>query len=165
MTIRRARPFGAMLLATLAALAAAGGPAAATSSATTSSPPATDSEYGEARILWLLNEERRIRGLPPVRRHAGADHIAQYSANVQAYYGRLGHNPNLARDVNERVTTAWTYAGENVGCGFDADDLHGMWMRSSGHVANALRRGSDTVGVGASYARGCLWATVVFVDT
>jgi uncharacterized protein YkwD len=128
-------------------------------------PPPSDEAYSEARILWLLNEERRIRGLGPVRRHQGADMMAQYSANVQAWYGRLGHNPNLAHDVTENVTASWRHVGENVGCGGDSDHLHAMWMRSAGHQANMMRAGEDTVGIGTVYARGCLWATVVFVDT
>jgi uncharacterized protein YkwD len=127
-------------------------------------PPPSDTEFSEARIVWLLNEERRLHGLGPVTRNGGADHMAQYSANVQAWYGRLGHNPNLGRDVTENVGPGWRWAGENVGCGADADALHGMWMRSSGHAANMLKGGADTVGVGTVYARGCLWATVVFVD-
>ena len=158
MTPRLARPILAALLATLVVLAAGTSPAAAV-------PPPSDQNYGEARILWLMNEERRIRGLPPVSRNNGADFIAQNSANVQAWYGRLGHNPNLGRDVTERVTPMWRFVGENVGCGADADNLHGMWMRSPGHVANVMNRGVDTVGIGVVYARGCLWATVVFVDT
>lgn len=126
-------------------------------------PPPSDTNFGRARILWLMNEERRIRGMGAVSRHAGADFIAQYSADVQAHYGRLGHNPNLGRDVTERVGP-WLVVGENVGCGGDADHLHGMWMRSAAHRANILRGQYDTVGIGATYARGCLWATVVFVD-
>lgn len=132
--------------------------------AAAATPPPSDTAYGEARILWLLNQERRVRGLPPVTRNAGADHIAQYSANVQAWYGRLGHNPNLGRDITENVTPAWVWGGENVGCGADADHLNAMWMGSASHRANALHAG-DVVGIGTVYARGCLWATVVYVDT
>jgi uncharacterized protein YkwD len=155
---RLARPFAAVLAAAAITLSAAAAPAAAL-------PPPSDTGWGEARILWLLNEERRVHGLPPVVRNAGADYMAQYSADVQAWYGRLGHNPNLGSDVTARVTPYWRFAGENVGCGFDADNLHGMWMNSAGHAANVLRAGVDTIGIGATYARGCLWATVVFVDT
>jgi uncharacterized protein YkwD len=158
MTSRLARPLAAAFLATLVVLAGSISPAAAV-------PPPSDQNYGEARILWLMNEERRIHGLPPVARNAAADDIAQYSANVNAWYNRLAHNPNLAKDVSEKVTPAWHYVGENVGCGADADNLHGMWMRSPGHAQNLLNRGAETVGIGVVYARGCLWATVVFVDT
>jgi uncharacterized protein YkwD len=158
MISRLARPFFGAVLAAALTVAAATSPAAA-------APPPSDENYSESRILWLLNEERRIRGLGPVRRHPGADHMAQYSANVQAWYGRLGHNPNLAEDVTNNVTPRWWHAGENVGCAGDSDQLHGMWMNSSGHRANMLRGGEDTVGIGTVYARGCLWATVVFVDT
>ncbi len=158
MISRLARPVLGAFMAAAVLLGATSGPAAA-------APPPSDETYSEARILWLLNEERRIHGLGPVGRHPGADHIAQHSANVQAWYGRLGHNPNLAQDVSEHVTPYWRFVGENVGCGGDADHLHGMWMSSYGHRANMLQGGEDTVGIGTVYARGCLWATVVFVDT
>jgi uncharacterized protein YkwD len=158
MTSRFARPVLAALAALAIGLVALSSPAAA-------APPPSDEAYSEARIMWLLNEERRIRGLGPVARHDGADYIAQVSSNVQAWYNRLGHNPNLGKDVSQRVTSAWRFVGENVGCGGDADALHGMWMRSRGHVANLLNAGVDTVGIGTVYARGCLWATVVFIDT
>ena len=158
MTSRLARPLVAALLATLVVLASSASPAAAV-------PPPSDANYGEARILWLLNEERRIHGLPPVSRNSGADEIAQFSANTQAWYNRLAHTPNLGRDVTQRVTPRWWFVGENVGCGGDADQLHGMWMRSRGHATNMMNRGAETVGIGVVYARGCLWATVVFVDT
>ena len=158
MNLRFARLFAAAAITIVLGLLASSNPAAAL-------PPPSDTTFGEARILWLMNEERRIRGLPPVRRVDGAELIAQNSANVQAYYGRLGHNPNLAPDVSERVTPNWRWIGENVGCGADADNLHGMWMNSPGHRVNILQGGADMVGIGAVYARGCLWATVVFIDT
>ena len=158
MTLRFARLFAAAAIITVLGLFATANPAAAL-------PPPSDTNFGEARILWLMNEERRIRGLGPVTRVGGADLIAQNSADVQAYYGRLGHNPNLPRDVSERVTPNWRWVGENVGCGADADSLHGMWMNSSGHRVNILQAGADAVGIGVNYSRGCLWATVVFIDT
>lgn len=127
-------------------------------------PAPSDTDFSESRIVWLLNEERRIHGLGPAARNSGADLMAQWSANVQAWFGILGHNPNLGPDVTREVGPGWRWAGENVGCGPDADGLHGMWMRSSGHAANILKSGVDTVGVGTVYARGCLWATVVYVD-
>lgn len=166
MTLRLARPFAAAILTALVVLAGTTSPAAAAPAAPAAPAPApSDENYGEARILWLMNEERRVRGLPPVARNAGADQIAQFSANVNAWYNRLAHNPNLGRDVTERVTPRWRFVGENVGCGGDADHLHGMWMRSAGHARNLTNQGAETVGIGVVYARGCLWATVVFVDT
>lgn len=142
-----------VLLAGSAAAPAAAAPA----------PPPSDSEYGERLINWLLAEERRKNGLSPAIRNAGADAIAQWSAMVQAWNGRLGHNPNLGRDVDQRVGP-WWFVGENVGCAADARRLHELWMSSASHRANLLRPNLDTVGVGAVYARGCLWATVVYVD-
>jgi len=154
---RFARPVAGALAGLALALSVATPARAAT-------PPPSDTDYSENRILTLLNSDRRAHGLPPVSRNAGADVIAQYSANIQAWYGRLAHNPNLANDVTERVGPGWSWAGENVGCGADADGLHVMWLQSPGHKANMMRA-QDIVGIGSVYARGCLWATVVYVDT
>lgn len=157
MTTRLARPFAGLLLAAAILAGTTASPAAA------SAPPPSDTNASEERILALMNEERRVRGLAPVRRNAGADHIAQYSANIQAWYGRLGHNPNLGRDVSERVGP-WWFVAENVGCAGDADRLHALWMQSWDHRKHIAWGTVETVGIGSVYARGCLWATVVFVD-
>ncbi len=157
MILRLARPIAAAIIATLVAFAATTSPAAAL-------PPPSDTGFGEARIHWLMNETRRYYGLPPVQRNAGADQIAQFSADVQARYRRLGHNANLGHDVSNVVSNRWYAVAENVGCGGDADHLHGMWMNSRPHQANMLGRGYDTVGIGVNYSNGCLWATVVFID-
>jgi uncharacterized protein YkwD len=66
--------------------------------------------------------------------------------------------------MTRNVSRTWWSIGENIGCGVDADNLHGMWMSSPGHRANILNPNFDTVGVGVVYARGCLWATVDFAD-
>jgi uncharacterized protein YkwD len=139
--------------------------AAAPTTASAALPPPSDAGFGEARILWLLNAHRHYYGLAPVARNSAADAIAQYSADVQAWYGRLGHNPNLGNDVSRVVTRNWHFVGENIGCGTDADNLHAMWTHSQGHLANMMERGVDMVGIGYAYARGCAWATVVFIDT
>ena len=157
MTLRLARPLAAAIIATLVGLAGSISPAAAV-------PPPSDTGYGEARIFWLMNETRRYYGLPAVQRHPAADQIAQYSADIQAQYRRLGHNSNLGRDVSNAITPRWHAIAENVGCGNDADHLHGMWLNSQAHARNMLGRSYDTVGIGAAYANGCLWATVVFID-
>ena len=157
MTTRHVRTAAAAVAVILTVFVALANPAAA-------NPPPSDTAWGEARIIWLLNQERQMRGLQPLANNGGAHNVAQYSANVQAYYGRLGHNPNLGNDVSRNVDPNWWGIGENVGCGYDADNLHAMWMSSSGHRANALNPSFDTVGVGVAYARGCVWATVVFVD-
>lgn len=157
MTSRFARPFWGALLTGLFAVSASAPAAAA--------PPPTDAEWGEARILDLVNHTRRSHGLGTVQRHPGADLMGQWSANVQAWVGQLGHNANLAHDVTVAVTPDWSWAGENVGCGRDADHLVAMWMASPGHRAVILRPGADTIGLGAIYARECLWATAVYIDT
>ncbi len=158
MTTRPVRALvGAFAAAVLSLTVLAATPAAAT-------PPPGDQAYGEARIIWLINQERQMRGLAPLANNGGGHNVAQFSANTQAWYGRLGHNANLANDVTRNVSRTWSAIGENVGCGADADNLHGMWMNSGGHARNVLNPRFDTVGVGVAYARGCLWATVVFVD-
>ena len=162
MTSRLARPFIVAFFVSLMAVFSTAGSAEAAAAAL---PPPTDNGFGGARIMWLMNEERRFRGMAPVARNANADALAQYWSNLQAWFGGLGHNSNLNRDVTDRVTRSWRFVAENVGCGASADHLHGMWMRSGNHVRNILNSGVDTVGVGYTYARGCAWATVVFIDT
>lgn len=162
MTSRLARTVATVAVAALVALGASAAPAHAAGSQL---PPPTDNAFGGAAIHWLMNHERMARGLAPVHRNEAADIIAQFSANVQAWFGALGHNPNLARDVTKAVTPNWRFVGENVGCAANAPRLHTLWLRSPHHADNMLHRNVDTVGIGYTYARGCAWATVVFIGT
>ena len=54
--------------------------------------------------------------------------------------------------------------GEKVGVAATPTTSTACWMRSAGHRRTVLRASADTVGIGVVYARGCLSATVVFVD-
>lgn len=162
MTSRFARLLVSAGFAVLVALGAVAGPAGP---AAAQLPPPSDNTFGGERVHWLLNAERQARGLQPVQRHGAADLIAQWSANVQAWFGTLGHNPNLAHDVSKVVTPRWWFVGENIGCGASADHLHHLWLHSPPHAHNMLHGGVDTVGVGYTWARGCAWSTVVFIDT
>lgn len=159
MASRLARIASSAALAAVVLLGAAAAPAAA------AVPGPENNDYGAARIHWLLNATRHHHGLAPANRHPAADVIAKFSANVQAWVGRLGHNPNLANDVTRLVTPRWRFIAENVGCAGDADRLHALWLASPRHRANALHAGVDTIGIGYTWARGCAWATVVFIDT
>jgi uncharacterized protein YkwD len=124
--------------------------------------PAVAAPDSEARALQLLNGERARAGLPPLRLNSGATSVARAWSTAMSVR-KLAHNPNLSRDLGQAGVTGWAAAGENVGDGTSADQLHALFMASSGHRANILSSQFSEVGIGAVMSGGKLWLTMDFV--
>jgi len=161
---RRAAP--AVPLAVLLALTLSSctpGAIAAVSQATSAPAPAAGLSSEEARFVDLINAERARAGLGALTVHTGATAVARGWAAELARRGSLDHNPDLVRQVEANVTTAWVRIGENVGTGADVDAVHRALMASAQHRNNVLQGAYDFVGVGVVRTGGTLWASMVFV--
>jgi uncharacterized protein YkwD len=112
--------------------------------------------YGDpaaaGRTLDLINAERARNGVAPVRATAALNSIATNWAFSMGNRNTLEHNPNLTNEIG-----GYHWHGENVGSGADADQIHGEFLRSSGHRANLLDPKWTEVGIGAVQANGRLW--------
>ena len=114
-----------------------------------------------ARLVELLNRERRADGLPELRVLPRLVQLARaHSANMGADQAPcqepfLHHNPNLSDQV--QPASAW---GENVACAGDPDEMHQAWMNSPGHRRNILGDW-NVVGIGTFDGR-LLWGTQDF---
>ena len=98
-----------------------------------------------ARSLALLNSWRQQNGLAPLAVASDAQAKAQQHAEEMAAAGKLWHT-NLQSGVNP----GWSAWAENVGDAGSADEVHQMFMASSGHNANMLATNMTHVGVGAA---------------
>jgi uncharacterized protein YkwD len=112
-----------------------------------------------------LNAERRARGLAPLdwdddlARIAGdwSAHMAGTGSFAHRDLGAAGGLPGMAKFSALGENIAWVEGYPSMG-----NQLHVGWMRSSGHRANMLQRGFDSVGIGVVCSGGRAWATQNF---
>ena len=125
--------------------------------------PGLDPATAEAEFLQLLNQKRGSSGFAPLARDAGLDGVARDWSGVMRDQARLHHRPNLAAEVDNRVTRTWTRLGENVGVGGAVDRLHQAFLNSPPHLANVLGD-YNRVGVGVVVEPdGRIWVTFNFL--
>ena len=111
------------------------------------------------RMLDLLNRSRRSHDLPVFRLNRDLSVSAYRHSKRMAEQDRLFHTDDLSRLLRAYHPSTW---GENVGMAGSLRRVRELWMRSSGHRANVLRRAFRRVGVGAIEVRGSVWVTVIF---
>jgi uncharacterized protein YkwD len=111
------------------------------------------------KMLHLLNGVRRHHGLPTFRINRELSTKALRHSRRMAEANTLFHTRDLFRVVRSYHPSCW---GENVGRAAYMKSVLRLWMRSSGHRANILRRAFRRVGIGVVGARGSAWVTVIF---
>ena len=117
-----------------------------------------------ARILVLMNGERRAHGLPQFTLRADVSAIAARHSEAMAAGGTIWHNDAyFTAEVKKRLGAA--LLGENVARNPEIDDAHRRLMNSPGHRANLLDRRFTVVGL-AVYrsSTGSLYVTQNFVQ-
>jgi uncharacterized protein YkwD len=111
----------------------------------------------DRKMARKINTARSNQSRVKLRLDAELSKVARVQAKRMADKNTLYHTKNLGSKV-----TNWTRVGENVGYGDSVGQLHSMFMNSSGHRANILRKSYRHVGVGTARAGGWLWISVVF---
>jgi uncharacterized protein YkwD len=111
----------------------------------------------DRKMAKKINGARSNHGRANLRLDPELSKVARVQARRMANKNTLYHTQNLGSKV-----THWTRVGENVGYGNDVGQLHKMFMNSSGHRANILRKSYRHVGVGTKRAGGWQWISVVF---
>jgi uncharacterized protein YkwD len=137
-------------------------PVATAAPAQVPSPP-TNASGAEARALQLLNGERASAGMAALRLSGGASSVARSWSGAMASGAGLSHNPDLSGALARAGIGAWRRIAENVGQGSSVDQVHGLFMASSGHRANMLGAGYSEVGIGVVDSGGRVWVTLDFV--
>ncbi len=113
---------------------------------------------GAGTLLSRINSSRAGAGLAPLETYWDLTDDARAQANRMAAEGRVFHNPSLAS-----VNGVWQALGENVGVGWDLNEMHDSFMASGAHRANILGN-YNYVGIGVTTDDdGAIWAAVVFM--
>lgn len=132
----------------------------------TATPASAQSmEDVEARLLELLNAERRAAGIDELERASDLVAIASDWSQVMAGTREIRHNPDLEEQMCCHVQWAENVAYGSVPDGWlmeSTEGVHRNLMRSTTHRANILDPAFDQVGIGAVLSEGILWVTQDF---
>jgi uncharacterized protein YkwD len=125
----------------------------------------------EKRLLALVNEERKSRGLPPLLLSDGLAALARRHSADLALSGTLSHLSSSGESFQDRLVKAGFFyagAGENVARSetYVADIVHRSLMESPEHRENILDSRFDTAGIGAVRTKdGSYFVTQDFIRT
>jgi uncharacterized protein YkwD len=105
----------------------------------------------EARMLQLLNDERRAHGLAPLRADPDLTEVARSHSRDMLMRGYFSHVTPEGKDPFDRMRQAnvsYLTAGENLAFAPTLSIAHQALMNSPGHRANILRPAFRRVGIG-----------------
>ena len=119
--------------------------------------PVVNAAY-EQEVVYLVNQERAIVGLPPLKRIIELEEAARYHAADMAQDVYFKHDSyDRVNDKLEFVCSTWdrikTYhpspRAENIAAGYATPNaVMSGWMNSAGHRNNILSTSSWEIGVG-----------------
>ena len=108
----------------------------------------------ESRILALVNEERKSRGLRPLVLNPRLDQAAKLHAGNMAAFKKMSHVlpesrfPTLSHRA-QYVAYPYAMIAENIALGYsDAESVVRGWMESPGHRRNILSTEAVEIGTG-----------------
>lgn len=149
-----------LLVGLLALSAASLGPAAPAQAACTgASALPTSAATAQGATLCLVNDERRSRGLDPLRSNGRLASAARRHAEDMAARGYFAHDSLDGRSFLDRIRAAgytsgarsWS-VGENLAWGSGEraapGRIVGAWMDSPGHRQNILSGKYEEIGFG-----------------
>jgi uncharacterized protein YkwD len=100
-------------------------------------------------VICLVNRERSLRHLPPLRQSGALDRSAEGWARTMVREGTFSHGNSFANRITH-AGVSWSDAGENIATGFATPrEVVSAWMASAGHCRNILDPNFRLVGVGA----------------
>jgi uncharacterized protein YkwD len=111
-------------------------------------PPRPDLE---ARMLELVNAERKAAGLKPVKPDPEMTQVARAHSRDMLSRGYFAHVSPDGKDLNDRMQQArvgYLAAGENLALAPTLFSAHNGLMHSPGHRANILRPQFGRLGIG-----------------
>lgn len=126
---------------------------------------AQSATVSEQYLLAAANQDRALRGLPPVRLDERLTLAAAAHARSMASRRTISHQFPGEADLARRAGDAGAFFSlitENVAEAPNATIIHDMWMQSPGHRANLLDAQVDTVGIAVVADRGQMYAVEDF---
>ncbi|MEV6316394.1 CAP domain-containing protein [Streptomyces sp. NPDC051776] len=129
-------------------------------------PGSTESESSaEAKVLRLVNKERKEAGCRPVKRDKDLADLAEAFSEDMADRDFFDHTDPDGENPWDRADVLGIIGlgGENIARGQqDAEAVVDAWMASPGHRANILNCDYKKMGVGAQFGEGGPWWTQDF---
>jgi uncharacterized protein YkwD len=119
----------------------------------------------EDRLVAIVNDERRKRGLVPLRQDDRLRRSARAHSDDMATRGYFSHNSPDGNTPSERIREAGypAPAGENIAQGQDHPTQVMMaWMNSPPHRANIMHPAVRAIGVGVRHGPAGPWWTQHF---
>ena len=116
------------------------------------------------RVEYLINRDRARYGLRRLRVNARVQYYATDHARRMAAAGTIFHDVTGLRTESLRSATSW---GENVGLTTASDaarHAHSLFMNSTGHRENILRRRWTHMGIGVVKRNGTTYIVQRFAD-
>lgn len=115
-------------------------------------------------VVVLVNEERAMYGLAPVKASTALQEAAQIRAEETVRsFSHTRPDGRASSTVLEDLAIDWRSCGENIAYGYqDAEAVMDGWMHSDGHRANILNQSFAYIGVGVAEKNGVIYCTQVF---
>ena len=131
---------------------------------TTRPKPAPDTAAAARRLLVLVNQERKARGLGALARRGDVDAIAVgHSKNMEARRELWHNDAYFTKATKDRLGAK--SVGENVAMNGSVEDMHRRLMNSPRHRDNILDGRFEVIGIGvAASSDGLLFATEDFAQ-
>lgn len=129
--------------------------------------PQTDTSVRdfETQVIRLVNEQRALNGLEPLKENWELSRVARYKSQDMADSGYFSHTSPTYGSPFEMIKNfglSYRTAGENIAYGQRTPQaVVDAWMNSSGHRANILNASFTQIGVGY-VASGHYW-TQMFI--
>jgi len=104
----------------------------------------------QSAVVCLINRERSLHHLPPLKAAPQLNRSAQGWTNVMVSSDQFTHGTNFASRISA-TGYVWRSAGENIATGFATPRaVVRAWMGSYGHCQNILNPTYRNVGTGVS---------------
>jgi uncharacterized protein YkwD len=110
-----------------------------------------DADAVVARLTELVARERKQRGLPALELSTTLAQVALGHSQDMHEHHFVAHTSRSTGEANDRVARAGvrtTLLLENIGRGYNADEIHAGLMESPGHRGNVLHPDVRVLGVG-----------------
>ncbi len=118
----------------------------------------------EARVLSMVNQTRKDKGLKALMRHDQLVAMARGQSDRMEDRGNIYHNPQLGAEATRRGLD-WERVGENVGMGPNVDLIEQAFLDSPHHYENIVHPSYNHVGIGVVKGDdGKMYVTQVFAD-
>jgi uncharacterized protein YkwD len=131
----------------------------------TAAPPATSATAASLsdQVLALVNQQRRVAGVKPLRLNAQLTASAEAHSQDMALNDYFGHTSIDGRSPEARILASGYdafIATENIAGGFSTPEaVVQAWMNSPGHRANLLNGSVTEMGVGFYFLDSDLGST------